>query len=54
MFDHVEARPDEQMVRISENNLRIQLAQLSWADTLHGALCSDRYKGRCFDNAMRS
>ncbi len=35
VFNHIEPRPNEQVIRISENDLRIQLAQLPGTDCFH-------------------
>ena len=52
MFDYVQPRPDEQMIRVAENDLRIQLAQFSRAYRLYAALRSDRHERRRFNRAM--
>jgi len=54
MFDNVESRPNEQVVGVSENNLRIQLAEFARTNALHAALCSHWHKCGRIDHAMRS
>ena len=54
MLDDVESRPNEQVVGVSQNNLRIQLAEFARTDAFHAALCSHRHKRRRIDHAMRS
>src|ERR1700719_7875 len=54
MFDYVDPRPNEQVVGISENNLRVEFAQLARTHRFHAALRSDRHKRRRFDGAVRS
>ena len=54
MLDDVESRPNEQVVGVSQNNLRIQLAEFARTDALHAALCSHRHKRGRIDHAMRS
>ena len=54
MSDDIESWPNEQMISISENDLRIQLAQLARTDRFHAALCPDRHERRRLDHAVRS
>lgn len=53
MFDHIESGSNEQVIRVAESDLRVQLAQFSWADPFHGTLRSDRHKRRRIDHAVR-
>ncbi len=53
MLDHIEAGPNEQVVCVSENDLRIQFAQFSRADAFHGTLRTHRHERRRIDHAMR-
>src|SRR5262249_27991391 len=53
MLDHVEPGPNEQVIGVPENDLRLQLAQLTRTNALHAALRSYRHKRRCVDHAMR-
>src|SRR2546421_12601191 len=52
MFDHFNARPDEQMVSVSQNNRRIQLAQFAWTYRLHTSLRAHRHEGRRFNRTV--
>src|SRR5438477_12885476 len=54
MFDHFNSGPDEQMVSVSQNNRRIQLAQFARTDRLHTSLRPDRHERRRLDRAVRS
>ena len=51
--DDIDARSDEQMIGIPENNLRIQLTQLARTHCFHAALCPYWDKGWRVDDAMR-
>ena len=52
MSDDIESGPDEQMIGISEDDLRIQLAQLAWTDRFHAALCPYRHERWCLNHAV--
>ena len=51
--NHVEPRPNEQMIRVPENDLRLQLNQLARADRFHAPLRPHRHKRRRLDHAVR-
>src|SRR5438105_14440257 len=52
MPNHLKTWPNEQMIGISENNLRSDLAKLARAHCFHASLSADRHEGRGFDHAM--
>src|SRR5437762_672473 len=52
--DHLDAGSNEQMIRVTENNLRLQLAQLTWTHRFDAGLCPHRDERRCFNGAVRS
>src|SRR5256714_10838387 len=52
--DHLESWPNEQMISVPENNLRLELDQLAGADRFHAALRPDRHVGGRLDHAVRS
>lgn len=52
MFDDLESRPNEQMVGVSEDNLRVQVAEFPWTHGLHRALRADRHERRRLDHAV--
>src|SRR5215467_11098047 len=52
MFDDVESRPNEQMISVSENNLRIQLAEFPRTHCLHRTLCADWHESRRLEDSM--
>ena len=54
MFEDIESRPNEQMVRISQNDLRIQFMELPRTDAFYRTLCSYGHERRRIDPAMRS
>lgn len=45
--------PNEQMIRVPENDLRLELIQLARADRFHAPLRPHRHVGRCLDDAAR-
>jgi len=53
MLHNIDARPNKQMIRIPENDLRLELAQFPRSDRLHGALRPNRHKRRRVNHAMR-
>src|SRR6266513_1581449 len=53
MFDHLNPRADEEMVSVSQNDRRVQLAQFARTDCLHASLRPYRHEGRCFNRAVR-
>src|SRR5436190_11464756 len=50
--DHIQSRPDKQMVRVAENDLRLDLSQLSRRHCLHRALGSHWQERRRLDRAV--
>src|SRR5262245_708331 len=46
-------RSQKQVIRVAEQNLDIQLPQLSWRHCLHRRLSTDRHEDRRLDHAMR-
>ena len=54
MANHLESRPNEQMVGVPQNDLRLQLAQLARAHRFHTSLRSHRHEGRRLDHTVRS
>ena len=53
MFDDVESRPNEQVVGVSQNNLRIQFAEFARTNRFYRTLCADRHERWCFEDSMR-
>ncbi len=53
VFNHIQARPNEQVICVAENDLSIHLAQFAWSHSFHGALRPDWHKRRRIDHAMR-
>ena len=53
MFDHLNSRSDEQVIRISENDLCVKLFEFARTHCLHRALRSDRHERRRFDRTVR-
>src|SRR2546423_568567 len=51
--DHLEPWPDEQMIRISENDLRFEFPQLARTHRLHAALGADGHERRRLDYTVR-
>ena len=49
---HVQAGPDEQVVRVPEDHLRAQFAQLGGTHRFHGPLRADRHEGGRADDAV--
>jgi hypothetical protein len=54
VLDHPHARPHEEVVGVSEDNLGPQLLQFSGTYRLDGALSSDRHENGCLNDSMRS
>jgi hypothetical protein len=54
MPDHLESRPDEKVVCVPKNDLRLQLAQLPRAHCLYTPLRSHRHERRSLDDAVTS
>src|SRR5437763_1065665 len=53
MFDHLNPRPDEEMISVSQNDRRVQFAQFARAHRLNTSLRPYRHERRCFNRAMR-
>src|ERR1043166_7449083 len=53
MLHHVHAGPHEKVIRVTQNNLRVELAKLTRTDCFYTALRADRHEYRRFDYAMR-
>jgi hypothetical protein len=53
MFDHIQSRPNEQVIGVPENDLRVQFAQLARSHRFDRALCSDRHEDGRFDDTVR-
>src|SRR5262249_49791196 len=45
MLNDLESWPNEKVIGIAENDLRIELSQFAGTDRLHRPLCSDRHEG---------
>ena len=54
MPNHLHPGPNEKMVGVSENDLRLQFAQLARTDGLDTPLGPDRHEGRRFNHAVGS
>src|SRR5438067_7428264 len=52
MFDHIQSRPNKQVIGISKNDLRLKFMQLSRRDGFHRPLRPYRHKRRCLDYAV--
>jgi len=50
--NHIHSGPDEQMVRVPEDNLCTTLVKLARAHRLYRPLRTNRHKSRCFDHAV--
>src|ERR1700720_4191134 len=53
MFDYINSRPNKQVIGVSENNLRLQFAQLERTHRFHASLGTDRNERGSVDYAMR-
>src|ERR1700722_5606613 len=54
MFDHLQTRPEEEMISVAKNNLSTHRVKFIRHHGLHGALGADRHENRCFDDSVRS
>src|SRR5204863_9645210 len=52
--DDIDSRSHEQMIGISEDDLRSEFVKLMRTHGLHASLSSDRHEGRSLDRAMLS
>ena len=53
MFDHIQSRPNKQVIGISKNDLRLEFMQLSRRDGFHRPLRPHRHKRRRLDYAVQ-
>src|SRR5436309_737414 len=53
MFDHIQSRPNKQVIGISKNDLRLEFMQLSRRDSFHRPLRPHRHKRRRLDYAVQ-
>ena len=52
VFDHLQTRPQEEMIGVAENNLRAHRAKLLRGHRLDGALGANGHEDRRFDDPM--
>src|SRR5262245_38153040 len=52
MAHDLESWPNEKVIGIAEDDLRIELSQFAWSDRLHCPLCTDRHEGRRLDPSV--
>ena len=52
MSDHLQAWPNEEVIGVSKNDLRIQLMELTRADSFHASLRANRHEHGGFNSAV--